>query len=121
MGICGRHISKSELVRLQEMINTNKHLSRTQLSKVICQEFKLISPNGKLKDVGCRKELLKYERAGILQLPPAQQRSGCSVHTSSNQIKDWVAELPEVQCDFSDFGEVAIEKINSRYSTAFKI
>jgi hypothetical protein len=72
MRIGGEQIDEAIIARMQGMVDEQPGLSRTALSRRLCEEFKWKSPNGKLKEVSCRTALLKLHRAGALRLPEAQ-------------------------------------------------
>lgn len=72
MRIGGRQIDETTIMRMQRMIDGYPGLSRTALSRRICEELKWRSPNGRLKEVSCRTALLKLHRAGALRLPEAK-------------------------------------------------
>ncbi len=54
---------------IKDMIVTNQHKSRTQLSHKVCKALNLYNPNGKLKDMSCCVVLLKMSRKGIINPP----------------------------------------------------
>ena len=58
------------------MIDTNPGASRVALSRLICEQLKWRSANGKLKDVNCRVVLLKLQRAGAIRLPKVKKFPG---------------------------------------------
>lgn len=73
MRIGGRQIEETTIARIQRTIDEHPGLSRTALSRRICEELKWRSPNGRLKEVSCRMALLKLHRAGALRLPEASR------------------------------------------------
>lgn len=72
MKIGGRQIDEATITRVQRTVDAHPDLSRTALSRRICEELRWRSANGKLKEVSCRKALLKLQRAGALRLPEAR-------------------------------------------------
>ncbi len=119
MFICGRQFTRSDVVEIQDIINIDSSLSRSQLSRDICEKFNLIGLNGRLQEVGCRVGLLKMYRAGLLQLPAAQERPGLQYHHKSTE--ELIPDLPKIECDFSGFGEITIEAIANRYRKESRI
>lgn len=76
MRIGGRPIDEATIVRMQCTIDEHPELSRTALSRRLCEELKWRSPNGRLKEVSCRTVLLKLQRKGALRLREARQFEG---------------------------------------------
>ena len=67
-------ITRPELTekRIEEILNiisSNPHLSRSQLSIRICELWDWRSPNGMTKDMSCRDMLRSLDRKGIIRLP----------------------------------------------------
>ncbi len=69
MEICGQQFSIATITRLRQTVKREPGLSRTQLSRRVCEWLDWRSANGKLKEMSCRVALLKLERRGVMQLP----------------------------------------------------
>lgn len=81
MRLGGRQIDEATIVRMQRTIDEHPELSRTALSRRLCEELKWRSPNGRLKEVSCRTVLLKLQRKGALRLREARPFEGrCRTH-----------------------------------------
>jgi hypothetical protein len=72
MRVGGRQIDAGTVLRMQHTIDAHPDLSRTALSRRICEDLKWHSPNGRLQEVSCRKLLLKLQRSGTLRLTEAK-------------------------------------------------
>jgi len=57
------------MTKIAETIKTEPSISRRQLSRRICEWMDWRSPNGKLREVGCRKALLELHRRKLIELP----------------------------------------------------
>jgi len=68
----GQAIDERIIKRIQEVIDRNPGLSRTGLSRAICEELRWRSRNGRLKEVSCRVVLLKLSQRGAIRLPEAE-------------------------------------------------
>ena len=62
---CGRHFTDIELEQIRSLIERHPELNRTRLSKEVCQMFRWLKPDGKVKDMSCRVAMLRMERDGI--------------------------------------------------------
>src|SRR5690242_18721009 len=76
MKIGGQPIDDRIIARIQGVIDENPGVSRVVLSRRICEMLKFRSRNGRLKEVSCRKALLRLKRDGKLRLPDAGKFEG---------------------------------------------
>ena len=68
MQICGRHFSESEIDWIRNQLESQPDLNRARLSR----HAQWHKPDGGLKEMSCRVALLRLERSGLIQLPPAK-------------------------------------------------
>lgn len=69
-----RLITEADVVFIQQLIAANPTASRRQLSKLLCQAWNWIQPNGALRDMVCRGLMLKLHREGLIQLPAIKKK-----------------------------------------------
>lgn len=72
MEICGQKFSPAILAQLRQTLHREPDLSRSELSRRVCQWLDWRSPNGEWKEMSCRVALGKLDRAGVIQLPRAE-------------------------------------------------
>jgi hypothetical protein len=65
-----RTITKTDLESIQSIINKHWDKGRTQISKILCQKWNWVQPNGRLKDMACREILLTLYRKNLINYPP---------------------------------------------------
>jgi len=70
----GKHISVDDIAFIKNLISTNPHASRRQLSKKLCELWNWRQANGHLKDMVCRSLLLHLHRLNYITLPPVKFR-----------------------------------------------
>jgi len=75
MKIQGRNLSQENMDWIRQLMLEHPDWHRSRLSQEICAAWNWVNATGQLKDMACRTMLLKLERLGYLQLPPA--RSVC--------------------------------------------
>jgi len=68
-----RHLTEVDIAFIRELIARHPQASRRQLSRKLCQAWNWVQANGALRDMVCRGLLLKLERAGMIELPPARR------------------------------------------------
>jgi hypothetical protein len=100
--ICGQQFTTEILSRLRQTVESEAGLSRTALSRRVCEWLNWRSPNGKLKETSCRVALLKLARQGVIQLPtarvfPGQRRSAAVAAEQPEQRAKVELELAELQ------------------------
>ena len=69
-----RLITEEDVVFIQQLIAAHPMSSRRQLSKLLCQAWNWIQPNGALRDMVCRGLMLKLDREGLIQLPAIKKK-----------------------------------------------
>ena len=95
MEICGREFTPAIVAQLQETLESQPELSRSEVSRRVCEWLDWRSPNGHLKEMSCRVALAKLERAGIIQLP---------------EVAVFPAPAPRPRCRPPDFCGVPVER-----------
>jgi hypothetical protein len=69
MLVCGQEFTLELIDRISQTLEETPAISRRALSRHICEWAGWTSPNGKPKDMSCRKALLELDRRGIIALP----------------------------------------------------
>ncbi len=119
MRLCGREFSAEVIAQIGGILSANPSLSRCALSQRVCELLQWKSPNGKIKEVSCRKALLELHRRGFLNLPAAAE--SCFNRSSSKPPPDLMADVSELECTLDELGKISIAPVSSRYSKASKI
>ena len=65
-------ITENEIEFIQQFIQNNPSLGRTQLSKQLCILWNWCGPNGQYKDISCRDMLRELDKRGKITLPVSQ-------------------------------------------------
>ena len=117
MSIFAQHFSKSVLSRIQETVRTEPAISRLELSRRVCQWLNWRSPNGRLKEMSCRKALAELNRRGVLDLPRQQKVYGFE-QPARREIE---ADVAEFRGTLEELGEVTVAPVSSRYAKESKV
>jgi len=72
--ISGLEFSDKLIERIRQTVQIEPEVSRSALSRRICQWQGWRSPNGRLKQMSCRVALLKLERQNAIRLPASRGR-----------------------------------------------
>ena len=99
-----------EIVRT--IIAEQPELSRYKLSQEVCRQLNWRSPNGSLKEMSCRKALLKLHREGVISLPAARYKPpACS---SGGDKLDQAADIPVIKDELKNLGEIELILIDRK-------
>ena len=72
MLVAGREFSEEIIERIRVRVREDATVTRTGLSREVCAWLDWRGAHGRLKEMNCRVALLKLERGGMLELPPAR-------------------------------------------------
>jgi len=75
--------------------------------------------NGKLKEMSCRKALLKLNREGKIELPEAEKPKSLKNRKITNAIQE--VEITDICCELKELEEIEIIAVKSRYSQESRI
>ena len=100
-----RTITEVDIKLIQATINEHWGKGRTQISKILCQRWNWVQPNGRLKDMACREVLLTLNRKGLISLPPRfnssnndkRNRSIPVVDIDQTPLQEKLSNLPPVK------------------------
>jgi hypothetical protein len=70
MKYCGRNFSDSQIKMICQLIAENPLANRIKLSRMLCEFFGWLRPDGKLKEMSCRVAMIRMHNDGLIQLPP---------------------------------------------------
>ena len=117
MQIQGQYYSETILDEITQIIKADPEVSRRALSRRICENNNWRSPNGKLKDMSCRKALLFLERQGLIDLPATK-----TVENFSKRSPVVVSfKSKRVSCTLEELGEILIKPVTSGNATESRI
>jgi len=116
MQVGGQQFSHAMIDQIQQTVYSEPSISRLALSRRVCEWLNWRSANGQLKEMSCRKALVKMERSGVLALPRQEK-----TYTFKQRIDSVVPDVPELSCSLKELGVVTVEPITSRYAKESKI
>lgn len=70
MEVCGQVFTESMLARINELVESASDLSRSALSRQVCEWLYWRDALGRLKEMSCRVALKRLEERGLIRLPP---------------------------------------------------
>ena len=108
MRVCGQQFTPDIVRRIEATVEAEPWVSRRGLSRRVCEWLEWRAPNGKLREVSCRKALLELNRRGQVKLPEAERVRGFEVGQA--EPKD-PPQVPEVRSSLSELGEVEVRAV----------
>ena len=116
MQICGQNFTDEILARIRLRVSEVSKLTRTALSRDVCEWMGWRDTAGRLKEMSCRVALLKLSREGVIELPDpiavsfARPIGAPAIATDGLNIEATLAEL----------GHVWLEPVDSSKAEASK-
>ena len=98
----GREFSAELLDRLNAAVHAEAELSRSELSRRVCDWLDWKGPNGEPKQVSCRVALLHLHRLGLIELPKVRRE----VPRAQERNRDEEGCNNPVDCSLVELGEL---------------
>ena len=111
MLISGQTFSPETVEQIQAIVDEAPDISRRSLSRRVCELLSWRRPDGRLKDMSCRKALARLHKSGTLRMPDATQ-----AHSFGRRVVSQAYDRPSVSCSLQELGEVTLVLIDGRQS-----
>jgi hypothetical protein len=95
--------------KIRARIAQDIELSRTELSREVCQWQNWRAPNGRLREMACRLALLELERRGEVVLP---ERRSAVRRTMATQRWAGIADRA-LRCELGDLGAIELVTVSA--------
>jgi len=100
------------VAEVRRLIEGEPGLSRTALSRRVCQRFGWRAPNGTLREMSCRVALKRLEHEGRIALPPPQRRMPRKRYRRRNDRRTF--RMPDsVIVGLSELGELSLVRVTA--------
>jgi len=106
MNISNTIFVPANIEKVRKIISECPDLSRYKLSQEVCRQLNWHSPNGSLKEMSCRKALLKLHREGVITLPEARHKPPDSFKAKDNHSE--ALDLPLIQGVLNELGSIEL-------------
>lgn len=113
MVVCGQTFSAETIGYIQSTIKHEPAISRGALSRRVCGKLNWRSPSGKLKEMSCRRALLRLEKRGTIQLPAVNCR--IPRHKEKTLSPSIRAGEP-IECSLAELGDVELVRVKTAKS-----
>jgi hypothetical protein len=105
------------VAKINQSIAEHPRISRRQLSRDICTWMNWRSPNGKLREVTCRKALVELHRRKLIELPDCEEYAFRTRRARPPELPSLFA----LDCSLAELGPVELVPIHSASSKNSRI
>jgi hypothetical protein len=116
MQICGQNFTEDILDRIRLQVREVSALTRTALSRDVCNWMGWRDVTGQLKEMSCRTALLKLSRNGLIELPEPKAVSFTKTIDAPVSTFDWLT----IETTLAGLGSVWLEPVDSSKTEASK-
>lgn len=106
MVVCGQEFTQETIRRIQATVENEPGISRTTLSRRICEWVGWRRANGRWKEMSCRVALGKMQERRIITLPPAAARPPARLHQAAGA--DTIGTAAPIRCSLAQLGAIAL-------------
>lgn len=109
MLLAGRDFTDEIIEQICDAVRSTAQLTRSALSRLVCDWLGWHGVDGRAKEASCRAALLKLERRGVIELPPAREVSFERRNAQPAQAEPiW----PQVKAVLSKLGKIELVVVN---------
>jgi hypothetical protein len=106
----GRIVSDADAAFLRDLIERHPTASRCALSRLACQAWNWVQPNGALRQMVCRGLMLKLHRAGHIVLP-AQRQVPPNPLAQRRKPEPLTLEAEPIRCTLKDLLPLSFRQV----------
>ena len=117
MQICGQTFTEEILTRIRSRVRDVSTLTRTALSREVCEWMDWRDSTGRLKDMSCRVALLKLSRSGLIELPESRGVSFAKPMDAPAMTAEWL----NIETTLAKLGRVWLEPVDGSKACASKL
>lgn len=114
---CGREFSKEEVDLIKGIIKESPKRTRHALSFIVCDKLKWHKINGGPKDVSCRVAMLRMERDGLIELPPARPAHRTNDRKYTKRTSFAEPSLTTITAPVNELGDITTHLIQNRFES----
>ncbi len=113
---CGRDFSTDDIQLILEIIANPSSITRTEISRRVCNKLGWYKVDGGLKDMSCRVALLRMEKDGLIKLPAPVNSNG----NGKIQVKHTSRTDPgeSIQQPVGQLGDLHVETIKNKVDSS---
>lgn len=109
MFVAGHEFSEATLTRIRSRLRSDATLTRSALSREVCEWLGWRTHDGRPKEVNCRVALQRLAQRGLIELPAAQPVSFAKAKGATEPAHSW----PEIRSTLKELGRVWLVAVDS--------
>lgn len=110
----GREFTQDELSLMREVVHDFTNLTRTELSKTLCELLDWKRPNGELKNHECRNFLEKLATQGFLRLPEKKKTRPTNLPSFKAKPIESAINLSDLTGNVGDYAPLEIYQVKTK-------
>ena len=111
MLVGGQEFTETDLAVIRTLATAAGGMTRTGLSRAVCEHLGWRGPDGRLKEMQCRVALLRLERLGMIELP---RSLGGAFRRGPMSVVAEPQGLVRIETTLAELGAVRLEAIDAR-------
>ena len=119
MLVCGQEFNLSIITWINDLLRKEVSISRRSLSRKVCELLEWKGENDRLKEMSCRKALLRLEEKGFISLP--ETKKIWAFQQPVQRASELSKEPSRVECSLEELGDIDLLLIGSRHSKISRI
>ena len=112
---CGQEFSEKIIRRINQVVRENQNITRSELSRLVCEWLGWRSPNGRFKEMSCRISLKVLEERGFIELN--ENIGKRPIRLKVSRSNEETISSPYIQCELKDLGKIDLFMVTSRNKT----
>jgi hypothetical protein len=113
MQVAGREFSEGILDRIRRRVAEVPALTRSVLSREVCEWLGWRGVDGRLKEMSCRTALLKLERDAVIELPPARETPFAAAAAASAAVPAEARQWLTLRVTLPELGRVWLTPVDA--------
>jgi len=111
MLVGGQEFTETDLAVIRTLATAAGGMTRTGLSRAVCEHLGWRGPDGRLKEMQCRVALLRLERLGMIELP---RSLGGAFRRGPMSVVVEPQGLVRIETTLAELGAVRLEAVDAR-------
>jgi len=113
---CGREFTPGLIERIRARVRSGgQELTRTALSREVCQWADWRDPSGRVQDMSARVALQRLEKFGHIELPPPRP---CAVGGRASKRWESPGDPQQVNCSLAELGCIRVVEVSAQRTPA---
>jgi hypothetical protein len=110
--VSGRRFTRKQIEQVRDTVQTFSNLSRKEVAFTLCEHLNWVTPKGGLKINSCLSALEKFERLGLISLPP--KKSGTRGPEKAIALTDATRDLAPLDEPLTHLLPIELRRVTTK-------